>query len=116
MENVLQIPRITNTKIKYFVDDNFIGYVTVDEVNKIRESVLEYIVDTKNISILNRFYFIGHKDTNDGKMGEEVKITMDNYGNLSDLPWEMSHVRRSMMHLMQIGRKHCELLNNFNND
>ena len=49
-------------------------------------------------------------------MGEEVKITMDNYGNLSDLPWEMAHVRRSMFHLMQIGRKHCQLLNSFNND
>lgn len=116
MENVLQIPRITNTTIKYFVDGEFIDNVTVDEVNKIRENVLEYIVNTKDISIINRFYFIGHKDTNDGKMGEEVKMTMDNYGNLSDLPWEMSHVRRSMYHLMQIGRKHCELLNNFNNE
>jgi hypothetical protein len=116
MEKALEIPKITNTTLQYFVDDNFIGNVTVDEVNKIRESVLEYIVDTKNISILNRFYFIGHKDTNSGKMGEEVKITMDNFGNLSDLPWEMSHVRRSMYHLMQIGRNHCELLNSFNND
>ena len=49
-------------------------------------------------------------------MGEEVKITMDNFGNFSDLPWEMSHVRRSMMHLMQIGLKHRELLNSLNND
>ena len=113
MEKVLEIPKIANTTLQYFVDDNFIGNVTVDEVNKIRESVLEYIVDTKNISILNRFYFIGHKDTNDGKMGEEVKITMDNFGNLSDCPWEMTHVRRSMYHLMQIGRKHSELLYSF---
>ena len=116
MENVLQIPRITNTTIKYFVDNEFVDNVTVDEVNKIRENVLEHIVNTKDISILDHFYFIGHKDTNDGKMGEEVKITMDNFGNLSDLPWEMTHVRRSMMHLMEIGRKHCELLNSFNND
>ena len=116
MEEVLQIPRITNTTVKYFVDGEFIDNVTVDEVNKIRENVLKYIVNTKDISILNRFYFIGHEDTNNGKMGEEVKMTMDNYGNLSALPWEMSHVRRSMYHLMQIGRKHCELLNNFNND
>lgn len=116
MENILKIPRITNTTIKYFVDDEFIDNVTVDEVNKIRENVLEYIVDTKDISILNRFYFIGHKDTNTGKMGEEVKMTMDNFGNLSDLPWEMAHVCRSMYHLMQIGRKDCELLNSFNND
>ena len=116
MEKVLEIPRITNNTIQYFVDGEFIDNVTVDEVNKIRENVLEYIVNTKDISILNRFYFIGHKDTNDGKMGEEVKITMGNFGNLSDLPWEMTHVRRTIMHLMQIGRKDSELLNSFNND
>ena len=116
MEKVLQIPRITNTTIKYFVDGEFIDNVTVDEVNKIRENVLEHIVNTKDISILNRFYFIGHKDTNNGKMGEEVKITMDNYGNLSDCPWEMTHIRRSMFHLMQIGHKHCVLLNNLSNE
>lgn len=116
MEKIFEIPRITNTTIKYFVDDEFVDNVTVDEVNKIRENILEHIINSKDISILNRFYFIGHKDTNNSKMGEEVKITMDNYGNLSDLPWEMSHVRRSMMHLMQIGRKHCELLNSFDND
>jgi len=111
MENVLQIPRITNTTIQYFVDGEFVDNVTANEVNKIRENVLEYIVNTKDISILNHFYFIGHKDTNNDKMGEEVKVTMDKFGNLSDLPWEMSHVRRSMYHLMQIGRKHSELLN-----
>ena len=105
MKKCLQIPRITNTTIKYFVDGEFIDNVTGDEVNKIRENVLEYIVNTNDISILNRFYFIGHEDTNNGKMGEEVKITMDNYGNLSDLPWEMTHVRRSMFRLLQIRRK-----------
>ena len=116
MENVLQIPRITNTTIKYIVDGEFVDNVTVDEVNKIRENILEHIVNTNDISILNRFYFIGHKDTNTCNMGEEVKITMDNFGNLSDLPWEMSHVRRSMKHLMQIGWQYRELLNSLNND
>ncbi len=115
MEKTLEIPKITNTTLQYFVDGEYIDNVDVNEVNKIRENVLNYIVETKDVSILNRFYFVGHKDSND-KMGEEVKITMDNFGNLSDCPWEMSHVRRSMYHLMQIGRKHCELLNNFNND
>ncbi len=113
MEKALEIPRITNTTIKYFVDGEYIDNITVDEVNKIRENVLEHIVATKDASILNRFYFVAHKDTNSGKMGEEIVITMDSYGNLSNLPWEMAHVRRSMMHLMEIGRKHCELLNNF---
>ena len=102
MEKVLEIPRITNNTMQYFVDGEFVDNVTVDEVNKIRENVLEYIVNTKDSSILNRFYFIGHKDTNNGKMGEEVKMTMDDYGNFSDFPWEITHVRRSLMHLMHI--------------
>ena len=113
MEKVLEIPRTTNTTIQYFVDDEFIDNVTTNEVNKIRENVLEYIVNTKDISIFNRFYFIGHEDTNDGKVGEEVKITMDIYGNLSHLPWEMTHVRRSMMHLMEIIRKNQEIFFEF---
>ena len=109
MENVFNIPKITDNKIKYFVDDKFVCNVTVDEVNNVRENILEHIVNTKDASILNRFYFIGHRDSNDNP-GEEIKITMDVWGNLSDLPWEMAHVRRSMMHLMEIGRKHSELL------
>ena len=35
---------------------------------------------------------------------------MDVFGNFSDLPWEMNHVRRSMMRLMQIVRINKELL------
>lgn len=109
MEKTLEIPRITNTTIKYFVDGEYVDNVNTDEVNKIRENVLEHIVATNDASILNRFYFVGHKDSND-KMGEEIVITMDNFGNLSNLPWEMAHVRRSMYRLMQIGREHSELL------
>ena len=109
-EKTLEIPRITNTTIKYFVDGEYIDNVNVDEVNKIRENVLEHIVATKDASILNRFYFVGHKDTNNGKMGEEIVITMDSFGNLSNLPWEMAHVRRSMMRMLRIGREHAELL------
>lgn len=114
MEKTLEIPRITNTTLQYFVDSEYVDNVDINEVNKIRENVLEHIVATKDASILNRFYFVGHKDSND-KMGEEVKITMDSFGNLSDCPWEMTHVRRSMYHLMQIGRKYSELLDTFEN-
>ena len=114
MENVLNIPEITNNTIQYFVDGEFVENVTVDQVNQIRENVINYIIDNKDKSILDKFYFIGHKDSND-KPGEEIKITMDAWGDFSNLPWEMNHVRRSMMRLMQIGRKHCELLNSLNN-
>ncbi len=114
MEKALEIPKITNTTLRYFVDDEYVDNLDINEVNKIRENVLEYIVATKDASILNRFYFVGHKDSND-KMGEEIVITMDSFGNLSDLPWEMAHVRRSMMRMMRIGREHAELLNSFIN-
>lgn len=114
MEKALEIPRITNTTIKYFVDGEYVDNVTVDEVNKIRENVLEHIVATQDASILARFYFVGHKDSND-KMGEEIVITMDSLGNLSDSSWEMAHVRRSMMHIMRIGWEHTGLLNSFRN-
>ena len=114
MENILNIPEITNNTIQYFVDDKFVGNVTVDQVNQIRENVINYIIENKDKSILDKFYFVGHRDSND-KSGEEIKITMDIWGNFSNLPWEMNHVRRSMMRLMQIERKNCELLNSLNN-
>ena len=110
MEKALEIPKITNTTLQYFVDNKYVDNVDSNEVSKIRENVLNHIVEAKDASILDRFYFVGHKDSND-KMGEEVKITMDSFGNLSDCPWEMAHVRRSMHHLMQIGWNHTELLN-----
>ena len=109
MENVLNIPEITNNTIRYFVDDEFVGNVTVDQVNQIRENAINYIIENKDKSILDKFYFVGHRDSND-KPGEEIKITMDAFGNFSDLPWEMNHVRRSMMRLMQIERINQELL------
>ena len=109
MENVLNIPEITNNTIQYFVDGEFVENVTVDQVNQIRENVINYIIENKDKSILDKFYFVGHRDSND-KPGEEIKITMDVFGNFSDLPWEMNHVRRSLMRLMQLERINQELL------
>lgn len=111
MEKALEIPKITNTTLQYFVDGEYIDNVDINEVNKIRENVLEHIVATKDASILDRLFFVGHKGY-DNKMGEEIVITMDSFGNLSDIPWEMDHVRRSMYHLIEIGRKNTELLYN----
>ena len=109
MENVLNIPEITNNTIQYFVDGEFVENVTVDQVNQIRENVINYIIENKDKSILDKFYFVGHRDSND-KAGEEIKITMDVFGNFSDLPWEMNYVRRSMMRLMSVERINNELL------
>ena len=109
MENVLNIPEITNNTIQYFVDEEFVENVTVDQVNQIRENVINYIIENKDKSILDKFYFVGHRDSND-KPGEEIKITMDVFGNFSDLAWEMNHVRRSMMRLMSVEHINNELL------
>lgn len=109
MEKVLQIPRITNNTIKYFVDDEFAGYIDTDQLSKIRLNILEYIIKNKDVSILNRFYFIGHKDSND-KQGEEIKITMDVWGNFSNMPWEMNHLRRSLMNTLKIEQENSGLL------
>ena len=109
MENILNIPEITNNTIQYFVDDKLVDNVTVDQVNQIRENVINYIIENKDKSILDKFYFVGHRDSND-KPGEEIKITMDVFGNFSDLTWEMNHVRRSIMRLMQLERINQERL------
>lgn len=109
MENVLNIPEITNNTIQYFVDGEFVENVTVDQVNQIRENIINYIIENKDKSILDKFYFVGHRDSND-KPGEEIKITIDVFGNFSDLPWEMNHVRRSMMRLMSVERINNKLL------
>lgn len=99
----IEIPEIANTKMKLFVNDEYVGDVTTEQSCQIRIDVCEYINETNDTSILDTFYFIGHKDS-DSKMGEEIKITMDKYGNLSDFSWEITHVRRSMLKLFQLSQ------------
>ena len=42
MEKTLEIPRITNTTIKYFVDGEYVDNVNTDEVNKIRIPMIKW--------------------------------------------------------------------------
>lgn len=110
MENLkITIPKLTDTTVKVFVNDEYIGDATTEQVNKIRIDVAEYIKKTNDISILDTFYFLGHEDNNSGRMGKEIKVVMeDRYGNFSALPWEMAHTRRDMMYLMDLQRKQIE--------
>lgn len=48
------------------------------------------IYETEDSSILNRFYFVGHEDTNDIP-GEELKIELKENGMFSDFLYEMCH-------------------------
>lgn len=97
----IEIPEIANTKLKLFVNDEYVGDVTTEQSCQIRVDVCKYIKETNDTSILDTFYFIGHRDS-DHEMGEEIKITMDRKGNLSDSSWEIMHVRRSMLKLIRM--------------
>lgn len=99
----IEIPVITDNMLKLFVNNEFVGEVNTEQVNLIRLNVYKYIYETGDTSVLNTFYFIGHEDSNYRK-GKEIKITMHNDGILSDLPWEMNHVRRSLLSLIEIDR------------
>lgn len=100
----IEIPIITDNMLKLFVNNEFVGEVNTEQVNLIRLNVYKYIVETGDTSVLDTFYFIGHEDS-DYAMGKEIKITMDEDANFSDLPWELAHVRRCMKALMKIDRK-----------
>ena len=98
----ITIPEIANTKLKLFVNNEFLGEVTTEQSCQIRLDVCQYIKETNDTSILDTFYFVGHKDSNDEMGEEEIKITMDEYGNFSHSAWEIMHVRRSMLKLIRL--------------
>ena len=102
---LLQIPNKLDDTVKLYVDGEFVDSLDINQVNQYRINVLKYIYETGDSSILNRFYFVGHKDSNDIP-GEEIKMEMDEKGNFSDLPYEMSHIRRHMWTLMKMEREH----------
>ena len=102
---LLQIPNRLDDTIRLYVDGVFVDRLDVNQVNQYRINVLKYIYETGDSSILNRFYFVGHEDTNNG-MGKVIKMEMDEKGNFSNSPYEMNHVRRHMCILLKMEREH----------
>ena len=111
---LLQVPKKIDDTIKLYVDGVFIDRLDVNQVCQYRYNILKYIYETKDSSILDRFYFIGHQDTND-KPGEEIQIQMDMYGNFSDSPYELNYVRRHMMKIMRMTRNNIETITKIEN-
>ena len=64
-KDLFAIPKIIDDKVQYFVDGKYVSNLTVNQVNAIRVKVLKYIIKTGDVNVLNRFYFIGHEDSND---------------------------------------------------
>ena len=102
---LLQIPNKLDDTVRLYVDGEFVDRLDINQVNQYRINVLKYVYETGDSSILNRFYFVGHKDSNDIP-GEEIKMEMDENGNLSDYPYELAHTRRYMWALMKMEREH----------
>ena len=111
---LLQIPKKVDDTIKLYVDGVFIDRLDVNQVCQYRYNILKYIYETEDSSILDRFYFIGHQDTND-KPGEEIQIQMDIYGNFSASPYELNYVRRYMMKIMKMERDNIETIEKIQN-
>jgi hypothetical protein len=111
---LLQIPKNVDDTIKLYVDGEFVNRLNVNQVCQYRYDILKYIYETEDSSILDRFYFIGHQDTND-KPGEEIKIQMDIYGNFSNSPYELNYVRRYMMEIMRMERNNIETIKKIQN-
>ena len=60
----ITIPEINDATLKLFVNDEFLGNVTVEQLSKIRVDMVEYINETGDTSIVDTFYLIGHEDSN----------------------------------------------------
>ena len=106
---LLQIPNKVNDTVSLYVDGVFIDNLDVIQVWQYRYNILKYIYETEDSSILDRFYFVGHEDTND-KPGEEIKIQMDIYGNFSTSPYEHNYARRHIMNIMKMTRNNIETI------
>lgn len=104
---LLQIPSKLDDTVSLYVDDVFVDRLDVNQVSQYRINVLKYVYETGDSSILNRFYFVGHEDSDDIP-GKEIKMEMDEKGNFSDFPYELSHVRRYMLKLLRMEREHKE--------
>ena len=106
---LFQVPKKIDDTIKLYVDGAFIDRLDVNQVCQYRYNILKHIYETEDPSILDRFYFMGHQDTND-KPGEEIQIQMDIYGNFSYSPYELNYVRRHMMEMMRMERNNIETI------
>lgn len=99
---IVSIPEVNDNKVQLFIDGEFAGNITTEQFNKLRNEIVKYAYYSKDNSIFDRIYLVGHKDSNEG-MGEEIKITFtDVQGNMTDIPWEFAHWRRANLRLLQI--------------
>ncbi len=96
---LLQIPNKLDYTVRLYVDGEFVDRLDITQVNQYRINVVKYINETGDSSIINRFYFVGHEGDIPGK---EIKMEMDEKGNLSDLTYEMYLVRRHMWTLLKM--------------
>lgn len=98
----MDIPRINDNKVKCYYKGEYKGELSTDEFSVLRVQIIENCIKNNNFDTSD-WVFIGHKDTNERTKGKEIKITIDKYGNLSDIPWEYAYTRRTMRKLIELG-------------
>ena len=55
---LLQIPDKINDKVALYIDDMFVDNLDIYQVDQYRINITSYIKETRDSSILNRFYFV----------------------------------------------------------
>lgn len=97
----IEVPVVENGTAKLYVNGQYKGEINEIQLFKLKVQILDYLKKTKDESILDTFYFVGHEDSPFDDMPEEiVKTTMNKHGYLKDELWELNHTTRALIKLI----------------
>lgn len=97
----VDVPVIENSTAKLYVNNQYKGEINEIQLFKLKIQVLDYLKETKDKSILDTFYFVGHEDSPSDEMPEKIiKTTMNKHGYLEEELWELNHSIRALLKLI----------------
>lgn len=97
----VDVPVIENSTAKLYVNNQYKGEINEIQLFKLKIQVLGYLKETKDESILDTFYFVGHEDSPSDEMPEKIiKTTMNKHGYLVEELWELNHSIRALLKLI----------------
>lgn len=97
----IDVPVIENCTAKLYVNGQYKGEINEIQLFKLKIQVLDYLKETKDESILDTFYFVGHENSPFDEMPEKIiKTTMNKHGYLVDELWELNHSIRALLKLI----------------
>ena len=97
----VDVPVIENSTAKLYVNGQYKGEINEIQLLKLKIQVLDYLKETKDESILDTIYFVGHEDSPSDEMPAKIiKTTMNKHGYLVEELWELNHSIRALMKLI----------------